>query len=396
MPMPKHQDRGMKRYLIIIAAAVAAALVVGIPAASQEPCAPEAATCPEPAPDPCPVEKSQGNGLFVGMVSDQLFADPDPEYRRCALNKHADAGVRIIRQALLWREIERRRNRYDWEHWDQYVGDLARHGIEVMPIIFDAPRWRQRRGVRSTWGAIPPKNGAIARFASRLVRRYGPDGKFWQDNPELEQLPIRVWQIWNEPNLPRYWAPRPNAVEYVEMLSATSEAIRREDPGARIVTAGMPDSRLRGVTPLYAYITQMYEAGARGTFDALAVNAYAEHPRDMIRNLGKARAIMRYFRDRSKIWITELGWGTGGPRYRFRVSRARQATLLGQAMRKLESNRFKLGLSGFIHYMWQDAPPYGETPDFWGLHTGLHDKQGREKPSYRVFRRLGQRLRWIR
>ena len=180
------------------------------------------------------------------------------------------------------------------------------------------------------------------------------------------------------------------------MLQRTSEAIRFEDPGATVVTAGMPDSRLRGVIPLYRYITQMYEAGARGAFDALAVNAYAERPRDMIRNLSKARAIMRYFTDTSKIWITELGWGTGGPRYRFRVSRSRQASLLGEALRKLSDNRFELGLQGFVHYMWQDAEPYGDTPDFWGLHTGILDKQGDEKPAYKVFRRHGQELRWIR
>jgi hypothetical protein len=355
----------------------------------------------EPTPaEVCPVQQSEGNGLFVGIVSDQLFADPDPEYRRCSLNRHADVGVRIIRQALLWKEIERKRGRYDWAHWDQYVGDLARHGIEVMPIIFDAPRWRQRklpnRNARRDWAAVPPKNGAIARFAARLVRRYGPDGSFWAANPEIEPLPVRVWQIWNEPNLPRYWAPRPNAAEYVAMLQATSRAIKREDPDAEIVTAGMPDSRLRRVIPLYAYITQMYEAGARGAFDALAVNAYSERPRGMIENLEKTRAIMSYFRDRSKMWVTEVGWGTGGPKYRFRVSRSLQASLVGQALRKLRDNRWRLGIKGFIHYMWQDAPPYGDTPDFWGLHTGLHDKQGREKPSYRVFRKLGRQLRWIR
>jgi len=105
---------------------------------------------------------------------------------------------------------------------------------------------------------------------------------------------------------------------------------------------------------------------------------------------------MRGVRDHSNIWITEVGWGTGGPRYRFRVSRSQQATLLGQALRKIRDNRFRLGIKGFVHYMWQDAPPYGDTPDFWGLHTGLFDKEGEEKPSYSVFRQLGRQMRWIR
>lgn len=388
--------------LVLVAACLAACGSAGAqdttetqpPPTEAEPAPTEAAD--PPPPETCPVERSRGNGVFVGMVSDQLFANPDPEYRRCSLNHHAEVGVRIIRQALVWKEIERHKWDYDWRYWDQYVGDVARHGIQIMPIIYDAPRWRQQKRRRPPWGAMPPTKKAIADFASILVRRYGPDGSFWKNHPDISPVPIRVWQIWNEPNLPRYWAQEPNAAEYVEILWAAHEAIKLEDPGATVVAAGMPDSRLWHVIPLYKYITQMYLAGARGSFDALAINAYADRPGAMIANLGKVRKIMRTFRDPSKIWITELGWGTGGPRYRFRVNRSQQAKYVGQALRKLRNSRFRLGLKGFIHYMWQDAPPYGDTPDFWGLHTGLLSQDGKPKPSYWVFKRLGEQLRWVR
>src|SRR5688572_26346341 len=191
MPMQGIGVRGMKLYGFAISAAVAA-LVAAASAAAQtpDPCI-EGLTCPEqppaeqapaeqPPPDPCPTQESQGHGLFVGMVSDQLFADPTPEYRRCSLNKHAEVGVRIIRQALRWSEIETKRDVYEWGYWDQYVLDLARHRIEVMPILFEAPRWRQQQEARrsarrngNTWASVPPKNAAMASFAARLVRRYG-------------------------------------------------------------------------------------------------------------------------------------------------------------------------------------------------------------------------------
>jgi polysaccharide biosynthesis protein PslG len=369
----------------------AAVLITAAPACAQDPPPAE-----EPAVEQCPVQQSEGNGLFVGIVSDQLFADETPEYRRCTLNTHAEIGIRIIRQSLRWDQIEKKKGQYDFARWDQYVLDTARHGVHVMPIIQDAPRWRQQSRRSARFGLNPPKRAAAANFAARLVRRYGPDGQLWRWNPNAPKLPIQVWQIWNEPNLPRYWQPRPNAAEYVKLLWAVSNAIRDADPDAEIVTAGLPDSRLRGVIPLYQYVTEMYEAGAEGAFDAIAVNAYAETPKLMFKNLGKVRAIMRYFQDPAKIWITELGWGTGGPRYRFRVSRSRQAEYVGRALRGLEERRFKLGLRGFVHYQWQDAPPYGEAGDFWGLHTGLLDMEGDEKPVFNVFRRIGQRLRWIR
>jgi hypothetical protein len=236
----------------------------------------------------------------------------------------------------------------------------------------------------------------MASFTARLVRRYGPGGSFWAANPEVPQLPIRAWQVWNEPNLPRYWAGKPNAKEYVKLLRATSRAIKRVDPEAEVVTAGMPDSTLRRVVPLYTYIHEMYLAGASEWFDTMAINAYAEHTPRLLRNLRKVRMLMTMHRDAAGIWITELGWGTGGPTYRFRTTKQGQAHHLRQSFGALERERKRLGIRGVVHYMWQDAPPFMDNPDFWGLHTGLLDIDGREKPAFAVFRSLGRKLRWLR
>ena len=202
------------------------------------------------------------------MVSDQLFANPDPVYRRCSLNKHAEVGVRIIRQALLWKEIERKRDGYDWEYWDQYVADTSRHNIQLMPIIFDAPKWRQRklpRKHRNKFGAVPPKDGAIARFAARLVRRYGPQGDFWFDTPRAGGAA--------DPRLAGLERAEPAALlgaasqrrgVHTHARRATSEAIRFEDPGATVVTAGMPDSRLKRRHPaLQVHHGDVRSGGAR-------------------------------------------------------------------------------------------------------------------------------------
>ena len=38
-----------------------------------------------------------------------------------------------------------------------------------------------------------------------LIGRYGENGTFWTENPELPQAPVRTWQIWNEPHLRFQW-----------------------------------------------------------------------------------------------------------------------------------------------------------------------------------------------
>ena len=113
-----------------------------------------------------------------------------------------------------------------------------------------------------------------------LARRYGPGGSFWREHPGLPRLPVQSWQVWNEPNLPVYWPSGPDAGEYVALVRATALGIRRVDPGAEIVTAGLPDSSL-GV-PLDEYVTAMYAAGGAGAFDVLAVNPYGEDARGVL------------------------------------------------------------------------------------------------------------------
>ena len=95
------------------------------------------------------------------------------------------------------------------------MADVARAGIDLLPILFTPPPFRAD-GRREREERIRPTGRRTwAEFASRLVRRYGPDGQFWASNPDLPYHPIRAWQVWNEPNLPVYWPNGPDPAEYV-------------------------------------------------------------------------------------------------------------------------------------------------------------------------------------
>ena len=48
-----------------------------------------------------------------------------------------------------------------------------------------------------------------------------------------------MWQIWNEENLTYYWH-QPFASSYISLLRAAHNAIKRADPGAKVMRRG-PD-----------------------------------------------------------------------------------------------------------------------------------------------------------
>jgi hypothetical protein len=324
---------------------------------------------------------------FVGLVSEDTVAAPS-EYRRAQFADQASLGVRVLRQTFDWSRIEVSPGSYDFDMYDTFVGDAARAGISILPIVFRAPSFRG--GVSATLAYPPTKYEDLGDFAAVLVRRYGPNGTFWSDNPDVPKLPIRAWQIWNEPNLKAYWPRGPNAKQYAQMLKAAVKPIKAADSGAQIVTAGMPESRI-GV-PLKKFIPALYKAGAKKWFDVLAINPYGHTAGAVISNIAKARKIMRQYHDSASIWATEIGWSDVGPPGPQRVGSQGQATQVRNVVKLLARNRRKLKIRGFVYFDWRDAQPYNGK-DFWGIHTGLLNIEGQPKPAYSALQQALAALR---
>lgn len=325
---------------------------------------------------------------FVGIVSDDVFAGA-PGYRDSTLSAQQGAGIGIIRQTFDWSQIERSRGRYDFSVYDAYVAAAASHGIKVLPVLFNPPSFRSSKPKRHAKPGtyFPAHYSDLGTFGAAVARRYGPNGSFWTQRPDVPKVPITAYQVWNEPNLPAYSPPKPDARKYVALLKATARGIRAAYSGAEIVTAGLPDSKLSQPN-VYAFITAMYQAGARGSFNTLAVNPYAPTSGSLISKLKKVRGIMRRFHDSgASLWVTEMGWSDNGPRYFLRVGAAGQASRIKQSIPALARARGSLKLRGFFYYSWRDGRPYAPRfQDFWGLHTGLLNLNGSAKPAFAAFK----------
>ena len=323
---------------------------------------------------------------FVGITSDDTFAG-EGHYRSAAMAQQRSVGVGLLRQVFDWASVEASPGRYDFGIYDGYVRDTAAHGIALLAVLHNPPPFYRRSSERG-W-CPPPKLSSMADYARAAVRRYGPNGSLWRENPGAPSVPIRSWQIWNEPNLGIYWCNRPNAREYASMLRVVGKAIKREDPGAEIVTAGMPDSKLKSAMPLDRFLKRLYRARGKRYFDTLAINGYATNNAQLSELLHRVRRRMNRAGDRrARLWITEIGWGDGGPPHRFNVGAAGQAQRIERSFKLLARLTRKLRLRGVVYYSWRDLRPYPpKYNDMWGLHTGLLDVNGNPKPAYYAFGR---------
>ena len=269
---------------------------------------------------------------------------------------------------------------YDWRHYDAIIGAAAQQGIRVLPTVYSSPAWA---AAKTNYPPAKSHMGEFGAFAQAAAARYGANGSFWSENPSIPKLPVLSWQIWNEVNSPSFWYPKPSVKQYVGLLRAFSGGIRAGDPSAKVVLAGLfRTPQIKNGVDLDPFLRGIYRRKAKGLFDAVAVHPYATTPKDALSAVKETRKIMNRFKDRrTPIWITEIGWSTGGnPPTALTVSPQRQANYLRTAFNLMAANRGRLGIAGVIWYSWRDV-----AGPVWFSHTGLFTSSFDPKPAWSAF-----------
>lgn len=303
------------------------------------------------------------------------------------------SGIETVSHVFDWAGIEPSRREFNFVYADRAVQSAALNGLFVSATIFNAPDWASSSG-GGRRGYYPPKSNAqFAEFARRLADRYGPSGAFWSENPDLPKRPVRLWRIWNEPNLPVYWASGPNPRQYVRLLRAARRAIKSVDRGAVVTTGGIPNSRLG--TPMDKYVRGIYKAGGKNALDGIALNPYATNHRGVMAAIRRTRATMlRYGHRSARIWITEFGWSDAGPPSPFFAGRAGQARQIGRTVDAVLKARKKFKIGGLTYFALRDQSS-AEDGDWWGLHTGLFTVDGVAKPAWKALYKRARAARRI-
>lgn len=234
----------MKRSLVVTAAILTAVVVYFALAADPAP----------PAPRPRAAARvGVSPGAGVGSMSDaELAAD---------LARSVDAGVEWIRLDVAWSHVERWRGRHDWRDTDRLVGAARRSGLRVLGLLAYTPPWARPDG--TTEHRPPTDPGDFARFAAEAAARYRDD--------------VDAWEIWNEPNLGRYWRPAPDPAAYARLLDGAAAAIRRVDGATTVVSGGLApaaDDEDVELSP-ETFLRRMYRHLEPGTVDAVGIHPYS-------------------------------------------------------------------------------------------------------------------------
>jgi hypothetical protein len=338
---------------------------------------------------------------FVGVDADgPLFGPDTPINFPNQLKTMVSSGVQSVRVAFSWAAAQPYETDADvpddqtdnftdvggvptsFQFTDMVVGDAARERITVLPTVLYTPQWdavTNRNGV-----AYPRKYAPYGAYLTALIGRYGPRGSFWRENPGIPKMPIRSWQIWNEPNLAYYWR-QPFASTYVSMLKVAHAAVQKADPGAKVVLGALTNTAWKSLGQVYKV------KGAKSLFDVVSVNDFTKIPANVIEFMVFVRRAMSRFGDGAKPLIaSEVSWpsakGKTKASFDFITTPAGQARNISKLLPLIGEDRLSLHLSGFYWYTWMGQEDPNTSPfNFSGL-LGLHNGNVTVKPALGAFR----------
>ena len=283
------------------------------------------------------------------------------------LARMGQAHVGNLRLPFGWEELEPSPGTYNFSNFDRVMAGAAALGIPVRPFVFGTPPWaRDCSGIPAFYcDRVTPMRSAIGRqrwplMLQALVARYGPRGSFWTDPSDAYAPPydpITEWQLWNEPNSATYMRPKPTPKAYYQLLRSATPAIHQVDPGARIILAGLFGTPPNGMT-MWRFLDKLYRfKHVRGLFDAVALHPYSPNIKGIAFQLRKARQVLqRRHAKRTKVYLTEIGWGSGHGRSNLYKGVKGQKKMLKAAFKFSRKNRKRYRIAGVDWFSWRDIP----------------------------------------
>jgi hypothetical protein len=310
---------------------------------------------------------------FYAVMWDRAATDaPDAEQEQ-QWSLMARTGVESVRTVFSWARAQPEPGVTDFAYTDRIVRLAARHQIELVPVVGTAPAWAAVDPFAQ--GSPPQYASDYTAYQTALIRRYGPAGSYWTEHPDLPRLPIRSWQIWNEPHLNLWWntdgrSPDAWVREYAQLLKASKAAIDAADPGATVVLAALADFAWR-------HLARLSRFGVGRYYDVAAINLFTARSAYVMKGVRLVRRAMRRGgAARKPVWLTESTWPAG----KGRVSRPQAAwqrgwytTDVGMAQRLKRiytlaiKNRRRLRLEKVVWYTWSSAYSDDDLFDYSGL-----------------------------
>jgi len=224
----------------------------------------------------------------------------------------AESGAAFVRIPMAWATLEPTEGARNWEPYDAINDELESVGLRPLWTLTSAPCWAADVNCETT----PPGLGvsadhidAYADLAAEVADRY----------PDAIGL-----EIWNEPNIPNFWRPTPDADLYRQLLSASADAVHEGGSDVPVVMAGPSPTTTEQVAEdpekigFVDFITTVMQGPDAPDVDAIGLHPYSllqvgtDPVDESVRLYEEGRDAAAAVAPGIPVWVTEVGLTTAG------------------------------------------------------------------------------------
>ncbi|NQX35588.1 FlgD immunoglobulin-like domain containing protein [Herbiconiux sp. VKM Ac-2851] len=278
-----------------------------------------------------------------------------------------DAYVHYAREEFEWNRIEPRRGYFEWAKFDQAVAVAKGRNVEIVGKLVYTADWASSAPAGTDASTIryyaPQSTADWENYVARTVERY-------KDS-------VTVWEVWNEPNLDKYWMPAPDASQYAALLTASYQTIKSIQPNSTVLIGGLANGFPE------SFVNSVINSGAANSFDGVAMHMYvagAPEPSIIDTWISTAETFMARKLPGRTLWITEIGWTSCGS-CATKVTEEQQAQYLSRLMIDTATH----GIRGVMWFNLRETGTSTSSIDNYGL----VERTGRLKPAYTALSRFG-------
>lgn len=252
----------------------------------------------------------------------------------------ADAGFKWVRIDIFWDKVETKKGSYDFKKtgYDELNKWLKEYEIKpYYTLSFSNKLYEKDRSI-----VTQPGREGFANFVTAATSRYKNQSG--------------IWEIWNEPNIDKFWNPQPNIRDYMSLVKKISPIIREQDPTAVIVAPAIAGTRPESLK----WLEKALKSDLLNYIDLLSVHPYRDsNPETVVQDYKKIKNLIKTSSDKNISVISgEWGYSTQG------VSERVQAEYLTRMV--LTNSQQSIPIS--ILYNWKnDGTDLGNKEHNFGI-----------------------------
>ncbi|MCB0195613.1 MAG: carboxypeptidase regulatory-like domain-containing protein [Anaerolineae bacterium] len=266
------------------------------------------------------------------------------------------------------------------------------------PRSLNEPIFSDGTDIPAPGKAINPEN-AWATFVATTVERYRPGGTLARQQGWADDVGVRYWEVWNEPDFDLFW--RGSVSDYYRLLEVAYKSIKSTDPDAVVLLGGL--AFYEKLNWLGELLRQTGGDPDQAYFDVFSMHHYWSIYNSEAR-LQETRTLLDAFGlPDVSIWITESGLSVWddypatahnvSPDTPWRGTVAEQSAYIIQH----SSLAFYHGTERYYHFMLHDDCGDGPSTAY-GLRQNFDDSacspaEGAERPAYTAYQLAAEQFR---